>query len=175
MYKLLRKVCDEKISKFKKVGNATYNGLDHFTLPSDLHKLGTVIYDNKEVERVDSKEILYLNLSPLAKPTTDRPVYIQSIDNLNEDLSIKIYPDSVSSNVTCSYIRKPKAVNWAYEEVDGVALYNANDTVDFEIHESDEPNLVIKILSYSGIIVREYDVTNVADAKENKMLTQEKS
>lgn len=173
-YSDMVKLIDEKISKFKKSGALTHN-VDHFVLPSSLHKLGTVIYNNVEVERVDAKEILYLNLSPLSKPTATRPVYIQSIDNANEDLSIKIYPENINTSVSCTYIRKPAIANWAYVSVDGAALYNANDSVDFEIHESEEANLVIKILSYSGIIVREYDVTNAAEAKETKILTQEKS
>jgi len=43
------------------------------------------------------------------------------------------------------------------------------------LHESEEAELVIKILSYSGIIIRELDITQLAEAKENKTLTQEKS
>jgi hypothetical protein len=173
-YSNMVKLIDEKISKFKKTGSMTHS-IDHFIVPSDLHKIGTVIYNNKEVERVDQKEILYLNLSPLAKPTAERPVYVQNIDNTEENLSIKVYPTNINTGITCSYVRKPKEVKWAYTNVDDTALYNANNSIDFELHESEEAQLVIKILAYSGVIVRQLEVTEVAEAKENKILTQEKS
>jgi len=173
-YSNMVKLIDEKISKFKKSGTMTFSS-GSFLMPSDLHKLGTVIYNNTEIERVDAKEVLYLNASPLAAPTTTHPIYTENIDNTSEDWGIKIYPTSIISGVTCTYVRKPAQVEWSYIEVDNTPLYNANNRVDFELHESDESSLVIKILSYSGIIVREPEITNTAEAKENKTLTQEKS
>ena len=115
------------------------------------------------------------NQSPLAAPTASRPVFVQNIDNTTGDWGIKVYPTTITSGISCSYVRKPNEVQWTYTEVDGVPLYNANNAIDFELHESDETSLVIKILSYSGVIVRQLEVTEVAEAKENKTVTQEKS
>lgn len=165
---------DEKISKFKTAGNLTYSS-NVFVLPANLHKLGTVIYNNIEVEKVAANEILYYNQSPLAAPTATRPVYVQDTNNENNNWGLKVYPTTIQSGVNCTYVRKPNEVIWSYTEVDGVPLYNANNTVDFELHESEESSLVIKILSYSGVIVRQLEVTEVAEAKENKTVTQEKS
>ena len=165
---------DEKISKFKTAGDLTYSS-NVFVLPNNLHKLGTVIYNNIEVEKVTANEILYYNQSPLAAPTATRPVYIQDINNESNAWGLKVYPTTIQSGINCTYVRKPNEVIWSYTEVDGVPLYNANNTVDFELHESEESSLVIKILSYSGVIVRQLEVTEVAEAKENKTVTQEKS
>ena len=173
-YSNMVKLIDEKISKFKTAGDLTYTN-NVFVLPSNLHKLGTVIYNNIEVEKVSANEILYYNQSPLAAPTTTRPVFVQNIDNSAADWGLKVYPATINSGISCTYVRKPNEVQWAYTEVDGTPLYNANDSVDFELHESDETSLVIKILSYSGVIVRQLEVTEVAEAKENKTVTQEKS
>lgn len=173
-YSNIEKLIDEKISKFKKSADLSYM-TDHFHLPDDLHKIGTVIYNNIEVERVDPREILYLNQSPLAKPTTTKPVYVQDIDNANAHWSILVYPETITSGISATYIRKPADINWGYTEVDGVALYNANNSINFELHTSEEPMLVIKILAYSGVIVRELEVTQIADAQETKTITQEKS
>jgi len=173
-YSNMVKLVDEKISKFKKTGTMTFS-IGSFLMPNDLHKLGTVIYNNTEVEKVDAKEVLYLNQSPLAAPTITHPIYVENIDNSSESWGIKVYPTSIISGVTCSYVRKPNAVVWGYTEVGGNALYNASNSINFELHESEEAELVIKILSYSGIIIRELDITQLAEAKENKTLTQEKS
>ena len=173
-YSNMVSLIDEKISKFKTSGNLTYSN-NVFTFPADLHKLGTIIYNNIEVEKVSANEILYYNQSPLAAPTASRPVFVQNIDNTAGDWGIKVYPTTITSGISCSYVRKPNQVQWTYTEVDGVPLYNANNAIDFELHESDETSLVIKILSYSGVIVRQLEVTEVAEAKENKTVTQEKS
>lgn len=173
-YSNMVKLVDEKISKFKISGTLTYSN-NVFVLPDNLHKIGTVIYNNNEVERVDSKEILYYLQSPLAAPTTTRPVYIENIDNTAAAWGLKVYPTTITSGITCTYVRKPNEAEWSYTEVDGVPLYNANNSIDFELHDSDETSLVIKILSYSGVIVRQLEVTEVAEAKENKTVTQEKS
>jgi len=173
-YSNMVKLIDEKISKFKKSGAMTFSS-GSFLMPSGLHKLGTVIYNNTEIERVDAKEVLYLNQSPLAAPTTTHPIYVENIDNSSESWGIKVYPTSIISGVTCSYVRRPNAAVWGYTEVGGNALYNASNSTNFELHESEEAQLVIKILSYSGIIIRELDITQLAEAKENKTLTQEKS
>jgi len=173
-YSNMVKLVDEKISKFKKTGTMTFS-IGSFLMPNDLHKLGTVIYNNTEIEKVDAKEVLYLNQSPLAAPTITHPIYVENIDNSSESWGIKVYPTSIISGVTCSYVRKPNTVVWGYTEVGGNALYNASNSINFELHESEEAELVIKILSYSGIIIRELDITQLAEAKENKTLTQEKS
>lgn len=173
-YSNMVKLVDEKISKFRTSGTLTYSN-NVFVLPDNLHKIGTVIYNSNEVERVDSKEILYYLQSPLAAPTTTRPVYIENIDNTAAAWGLKIYPTTITSGISCTYVRKPNEVEWSYVEVDNTPLYNANNSINFELHDSDETSLVIKILSYSGVIVRQLEVTEVAEAKENKTVTQEKS
>jgi hypothetical protein len=173
-YSNMVKLIDEKISKFKTSDDLTLaNG--HFAFPDNLHKLGTVIYNNIEVERVDSREILYFNSSPFAAPTSTRPVYVENIDNTTEAWGVKVYPNTIITGVSATYVRKPNEAIWSYTNVDGSPLYNSTNAVDFELHDSEETNLVIKILAYSGVIVRELEVTQVAEAKENKTVTQEKS
>ena len=173
-YSNMVKLVDEKISKFKHTTNLVYHS-GHFDLPNNLHKLGTVIHNNAEVEKVNDKEILYLNMSPLAKPTHARPVYVQSLDTTGEYWSLKVYPETVNSNLSCTYVRKPKTVNWSYVNVNNEALYDGANSVNFELHESDEADLVIKVLSYAGLTIKDPNITQLAEQKENIKTTQEKS
>ena len=43
------------------------------------------------------------------------------------------------------------------------------------LRDSEETVLVNKILTYAGLVIKQPDIIQVADAKENKKITQEKS
>jgi len=173
-YANLYRIIDEKLSKFKTEANLTYS-TDHFNFPANLHKLGTVIYNSVEVEKVDKKQLLEYQLSKLTQPTITSPIYIQNIANTSADWSISVYPTTITSNVSCTYVRKPNSVTWGYTSVAGNALYNASTSTDFEIHESEETALLLKILAYAGLNIKDPSIIQVADGKENKKITQEKS
>ena len=174
-YSDLPKLINEKLSKFKKSASISYM-TDHFHLPTDLHKLGTVIYNNTTpVEEIDKKNLLEYQLSKLTAPTTNNPVYIQNIDNTSAHWGINVFPTSITTNVSITYVRKPNTVNWAYQTVAGNALYNASSSTNFELHDSEEINLVLKILLYAGVSIKDPGIAQLADAKETKKITQEKS
>ena len=93
--------------------------------------------------------------------------------------SIVVYPSSIDGTtgqvITATYIRKPADANWAYQTVVGNALFDSSNSTNFELHDSEEPNLVIKILLYAGLSIREGEIAQLADAKETKKIKQEKS
>ena len=174
-YSDLPKLINEKLSKFKKSASVSYM-TDHFHLPSDLHKLGTVIYNNTTpVEQIDKKNLLEYQLSKLTAPTTNNPVYIQSIGNTSNHWGLIVYPTTINANISITYVRKPNEVTWSSQTVVGNALYNASASTDFELHGSEETNLVLKILLYAGVSIKDPNIAQLADAKETKKLTQEKS
>lgn len=166
-YAQMYKLVDEKLSIFKTYGTLSYSS-GKFTLPTNLHKLGTVIYNSKEVEKIDIKQLLDYQASKLTQPNTDAPVYIYNT-------GIELYPTTITSGVTATYVRKPNTVVWGYTNVNNNALYNAGTSTNFELHETEEANLVIKILMYAGLTIKDPSVAQVADAKETKKITQEKS
>lgn len=174
-YANLYKITDEKLSIFKTEADLTYS-TDYFELPSDFHKLGIVIYDTTvEVEKIDKKQLLDYLGSKLTQPTTSNPLYIQNTANSSNVLGIKVYPSTITSSISCTYIRKPNTVVWGYTNVSGNALYNASNSTNFELHDSEEVALVYKILLYAGLNIREADIIQIADGKETKKITQEKS
>ena len=174
-YSNLVKTINERISKFKTSATLSYV-TSYFTMPTNLHKLGTVIYNSTTpVEEIDQKNLLEYTLSPLTAPSTTNPVYTQNIQTTSSVWSIVLYPSSITSLITATYIRKPIEVTWASQTVVGNALYNATSSTSFELHDSEEINLVIKILLYVGLALRAGDIAQVADAKEIKKIQQEKS
>ena len=128
---------------------------------SDFYKLGTVIYKNeKEVEYVQPNELLELNLSPLTKPTDYFPVYKY------KDLKIHVFPTSITSNISCTYLKKPQNPVWNFETPSASNnyqyIYNSTTSVNFDLHPSEQTVIIEKILLYSGVIVNDPTIIQVA-------------
>jgi len=175
-YSDMLNILNEKISVFEKEGTVTSGT----TLPTDLYRLGTikVSYTDPitsatkiaEAERVNKNEYLYLSLSPLARPTVSRPIYIRDTDG------VEVYgPAQLTTGITCNYIKIPTDAEWNYTMVLGVAQYNASTSTDFELHESEEPELVEKILELSGMLLKDPGVYQIANQEELERIQQEKA
>lgn len=159
---------NEKISRFASVDPVSYSTAHSvFSLPGTLYRLGTVIYKEKEVEEVQDNDLLYLNMSPLAKPSENRPVYVQ------RDNGLAVFPDSITADVKISWIRKPDPVEWGYIVVGGKAMYEPGRSVNFLLHQTEETELVIQILKLAGIQM-ENDLYQIASQEESKGIQQEK-
>jgi len=159
----------EKISIFQKTTSLTYSN-SLFSLPSDLYRLGTVYYNGTtEVEGINQNEYLNINSSPLTKPSTTVPVYIRTGD------AITIYPSTITSNVNCSYVKTPAIADWTYVTIDNVAKYDSSTVTNFELHGADETTIVYKILSFAGLVIKQPEISTVADNKDTIKKQQEKS
>lgn len=128
--------------------------------PYDFYKLGTVIYKGeKEVQYVQPNELLELNLSPLTKPSLYWPVYTY------KDFKIKVYPTAITGNnvISCTYLRKPLNPSWNFTiGSSSQYIYNPNTSVNFELHPIEQTNLITRILLYSGIVIKDPQIIQIA-------------
>jgi hypothetical protein len=125
--------------------------------PSDFYKLGTVIFEqDREVERVERNQLAKLNLSTLTKPSLHYPVY------LYENNNIIIYPQSISSEVQASYIRKPNDVLWNFTSSTGYYVWDPSSSIDFELEPTEQTNVILKILLYAGVVIKDPTIIDVA-------------
>jgi hypothetical protein len=123
---------DEKLSIFKSFGDATYDNTTtpttpYYTLPTDLYRLGTVVYtglNNSEVElqRLQRNDFYNIQRSLLTASTKYFPTYLYE----NERIYVK--PDSINSGVSVNYLRKPKDPRWGYS-VGSLGQYIYDPTV----------------------------------------------
>ena len=81
----------------------------------------------------------------------------------------------LTSAVTCNYIKKPTTVKWAYQIVFNEPLYDATNSVNFELTPAEEPELIIKILELAGILIKDINLYNVFSGEEMETIQQEKS
>ena len=158
---------EEKIAIFKNIKLLNYSS-PYFQKPRELYRLGTLETGFGEIEQVTNKEYLNIKLSPLARPTLKRAVFIDTPQGY------RIYP-TFTNNVQCHYVRKPRKINWGYNVINDTALYDATTSIDFQLHPSEENNLIVKILALAGIAIKDPAMYQIATAEDNKNIQQEKA
>lgn len=139
--------------------------------PDSFYRTIGVTKDNRtiEVEEISKSDFTYINSSPLTKPTEKFPVYFKAANTIN------VYPTTVSS-IDLDYIAKPNNPNWAYTTgANGEYLYDSNNSIDFELHPSDEVSLVIKILMYAGVVINDPNLIQAASNEEAGKFQKENS
>mgnify|MGYP000356627558 FL=1 len=165
---------DEKISVFKETSTITMSTSTAIStnviLPPHMWRLGSLFYSDSlvEIEQVTEEELMYLLQSPIAKPSIYCPAFVRS-----SDTSVTVYPKA-PMYLSCNFIRIPSKVAWGYVVVKDKALYNLGYSVNFELHRSDETELVYKILSLAGIVIAKPGLGTFADGQINAQKTQEK-
>ena len=163
---------EESIDKFIVPLTLTYNATPaKFYIPGTepspslpAYKLNDLYYNSDTIiDFVTGANAKRLNASNLIAPTVEYPVY--TVDSEG----IKVYPATIVSGVSANYIRYPKDPKWTWVTLTaGEPIFNqgANDYQDFELPLSDETNLVVKILQYAGVSIREADIVQAAKSEE---------
>jgi hypothetical protein len=123
-----------------------------------------------EAEKVSHGKIDLLLESPLTSPTSKYPSYV-----LSENI-IKIYPISIDgiNSVKCTYFTYPLAPKWTYITLaNGEPVFDQSqsDYQDFQLPQEDEYKLVMKILQYAGVSIRETEVASYAIGQEQQQKT----
>ena len=173
---------DEKIAIFKTFGNASYNNVsstptNYFTLPTtdaygqavDLYRVGEITYKNEVlIQRLQRNNFYTSEKSKLTKATETFPTYLYE----NNYLFIK--PDTIQNNVQVEYVRKPLSPVWGFIVNSSLGYYEydttnynpgvspATGSRNFELHESEQTEVILKILQYAGIIIRDPQIAQAA-------------
>ena len=173
---------NEKLAMFKATVSFPNLSFDEenqtLVLPRNmLYKLGTVSHTRLAngigivaFEELSHEEHIIRQASPLTAATLKRPYFV------NQNGSLRLYADTLLTvrEISLSFIRKPKPPNWAYVVVNGKTLYNDNVSTDFELHPSEESELVYRILLYAGISIQKPELTQVAAQSVVSQIQQEK-
>ncbi len=166
---------EEKIGIFESSKEVNINNQKEFynigAVIGNLYRLGSITYNGATCEKVNANQLEAVLNSPLLKPNTNHPIY--TIKRRN---TIYIYPSFIEEPITVNYIKRPEKVNWTYIVVGEKPLVykSAADYSDFELHESEETELVIKILQLAGITLKDSSLYQIAGAEDNKNIQQEK-
>tara|TARA_R100001440_G_scaffold68565_1_gene90135 strand:- start:251 stop:967 length:717 start_codon:yes stop_codon:yes gene_type:complete len=136
-------------------------------LPDYIYRINRVELNGVDCEIINTQQFSEIKLMPLLKPTAAMPVA-----NIRRNI-LRVNNGNPVTPTGIKYIRKPAKVEWAYVVVNDKALYNANIAVDFELHASEETELVYKILKLAGFNLKSAEVAQGAMGLEqgNKQTT----
>lgn len=186
---------DDQISTFKCLGVCNY-GVDYFDVPSDdlisgniivyndnpqsgqyaFYRIGTLTYEPSsaaypvEIERLQRKDFYEIQKSEYTLPSEDFPVY------LYENKQIRVLPDTIQDDVKATFIRKPLNVVWAYSTGgQGQYIQDTSNSQDFELESNEQVNVILRILQYSGIIIRDPQIVQAAASEIQQNEVNKKS
>ena len=183
-------ILNEKINIFETTSDMVWAN-NYWNPPANLYRMGSIVYENTittkslyptpntvvttkvpvEVERINYNEYLYIAQSGMTKPTNSRPVFVANTEGY------KVYgaTEVTLADVKCNYIKKPNEAAWSYQMVFGEALYDSTTSTDFELHPSEETELVTKILEFASLAIEDIQMYQVAAGMEAQTNQQEKS
>jgi hypothetical protein len=107
-------------------------------------------------------------MSKLTRPTADYPMY------LYQDNKIIIQPPSlvqvdplnpltILDQFSISYVRKPADVIWGYTVLtNGAYSFDSTSSQDFEIDDTDQTEVILRVLIYMGIVIRDPQIVQAA-------------
>ena len=161
---------EEKITFFEQTSDPILEDADElFAYPTGFYRLGRVLFTFKStatevgklinVDEVSHKDLTYIQLSNLTAPTRKQPIYTRHEGGIN------LYPATIGEfdQLRMVYVRRPSDVLW----VGGVSPTGQSvpgPVVDFELHPSELPVLIVKILGYAGLHVKAQDVVQAASS-----------
>jgi len=189
-------IIEEKIAMFNRrtalvqlFGGVSFST---FALPDDFYRFINVQADysssfgNTYVDLAKGQRVVeimsiakaneLLHSGPLVRPTVNRPIgYLQtSVGTPVEQLSaLIVYPEVPRLRV--DYVVRPDQAQWGYVVVNEKAIWNPDASQNFQLHESEQKNLVVKILKLAGVSIEDAGLVQVATQEEIKNIRQEKA
>ena len=157
-------IIEDKINLFIK--KQVHTGIS-FLIPNDFYRVANLAINGFKADHVYRNKQSYYN-GPLTSPTAKRPLYY-ILGN-----TITTRPEDPSNTLNFSYIRKPNTPKFGYVVINDKAMYNSLESIDFELHPSEEKNLVNKILMLAGMSIKDVQLAQAASQEEIKSIQQEK-
>ena len=147
-------------------------------LDSDIFKVIGDTYSiflsvQNEAEKVSHSKITMLNSTPFTAPSAIFPVYTE------ENGLMTVFPKTIgeAGRILAQYIRYPKEPKWTFTSILGgePAFDETNpDYQDFEVPNDDEPSLIMKILQYAGMSIREVQAVQFGQAQDQEDTQEER-
>ena len=164
----MEELIQNKLNPFKSVQSVVGNT----NFPAN-YRTGKIFANGFEVDKVTSKEFMnIMNSNFHGSGLAKNPIYRDSVLP-GEDIEVYAGPN-LTLNVTVEVIQKPSKAEWGYDVIAEKALYNANRSIDFYLHQSEEGLLVLKILELAGIVLNKTGLAQTAISLEQAKVQQEK-
>jgi hypothetical protein len=76
---------------------------------------------------------------------------------------LKVRPSSITSDITISYLTKPRDVIWGFTtNAQGAYLYAEGSSIQFDLDVTEQDELILRILAYAGVIIQDPTIIQAA-------------
>jgi len=124
------------------------------------------ISNNIPVDIVEPKDIHHILRSSLVKPSIEYPIAL--LGSGGDKLKVfSIFPETIKKVIAYHY-RNTNTPKWGYVTVAGKPVHDSSSSNEFQISSRCHGEIVVKILEYLGVSIREADVVQYAQASELK-------
>lgn len=166
---------DGKLEVFKTTATITPTG-SNYALPNDFYRLGSVSLTQVnslpiEIERLNRSDFFLAQRSNLSTPSLSFPVYLFESNNI-------IVSPETTATIELQYVRKPVDINWTYDvNALGAFVYNSGlaGHQNFELHNSERVKVILNILLYAGVVIRDQSIVSAAAGQLQADLQNAKS
>ncbi len=144
-----------------------------YRIPPDSYILVDVYYKGGggyvQSEKLPQSKANRVIQSNLTAPTLSRTAY--SSGGYVDGFKVRMFPSAITgaNDVDGAYLRYPADPKWTYVSLqNGEPMFNATagDYQDFQLSAQSEPKLVMKILQYAGVSIRESEVYRFYEQEE---------
>jgi len=159
----------DNIAVFEVSNPLTFNGTTwniNTLLYPQIHRLGSIQYepignvDPVRLQETTQQEFNLILRSKLTKPSKTWPVFVK------RGVNYFIYPSTITDNIQAYYVRKPVEPKWDYEVNPNTGAYEftpvGSGSVNFELSDIEQTEVVLKILQYTGVIIRDPQIIQTA-------------
>ena len=133
------------------------------TLPT-FYNIINISADSRltDVERIEKSKLSFLLSSPLTAPSTTFPIYYITAS------TVTVNPSSLST-IQMDYVSVPADPVWAntVDSTTGALTFDSANAVDFTLHPSEEVELVLGVLKYAGVVIKDPSVLQMATQEDN--------
>ena len=133
------------------------------TLPT-FYNIINISADSRltDVERIEKSKLSFLLSSPLTAPSTTFPIYYIT------GSTVTVNPSSLST-IQMDYVSVPADPVWAntVDSTTGALTFDSANAVDFTLHPSEEVELVLGVLKYAGVVIKDPSVIQMATQEDN--------
>jgi hypothetical protein len=133
-----------------------------FISADEHHDIST----NIPVDIVEPKDINQILRSSLVKPSMEYPIALLGSEGGTSKV-FSVFPDTIKKVIAYHY-RNNNTPKWSYVTVAGKPVHDSSSSNQFKISSRCHGEIVVKILEYLGVSIREADVVQYAQASEIK-------
>ena len=132
-----------------------------------IGKIYCGLHEALKVDQIDYTNLTKSTFHSSLIATEDMAMYVES-PNSGEDVIVYGFDPK------CEVIARPNKIEWGYDVIQEKALYHAGRSSNSQLHDSEETELVHKILTLAGVVINKVGLAQTASGLDQTQIVQEK-